>query len=224
MYRIRPDSGSWIDELEPELGASIRNLMRRFTYKDGEHLSPVWKPVKGVYEIYRGAVKIVASSSDGREMILNVIHAGHTMNETVIIADRQLVGTTTVCVGDTEVGLLSVDDFNRLRSDYPDITTHIARRLAMRNVATYNQLIDSSLHRLELRVAFLIYTYAREDQEGVNCMPFTQEDLANMTGVSRQSISRIIRTWEHEGLIELGYGQLRVPDFSKLLEFAQTQS
>ncbi len=221
MYRIRPDPGSWIDELDSELAGWVRGRMRRRMYQDGEVLNPAWQPIKGIYEIYQGAVKIVASSSDGRELILNVIGKGHTLNETPIIADRDILGTTAVCVGETEVGLLPSDDFRQLCLDYPTINAHLARRLAMRNVANYNQLIDSALQRLDLRLAFLIYTYAREDEAGINCLHFTQDDLANMSGVSRQSINRIIRSWEDEGLIELGYGLLKIPDFAALLEFAQ---
>ncbi|MEM9621839.1 MAG: Crp/Fnr family transcriptional regulator [Pseudomonadota bacterium] len=222
MYRIRPDPGSWIDELEPELASWVRGRMRRRVYQDGEVLSPAWEPIQGVYEIYRGSIKIMASSADGREMILNVISAGHTMNETPIISERGIMGTSAVCVGETEVGLLLADDFKQLCIDHPAINAHLARRLAMRNAATYNQLIDAGLHRLELRLAFLVYTYAREDEAGVNRMPFTQDDLANMSGVSRQSINRVIRTWEAEGLIELGYGHLKIPDFPALLNFAQS--
>ncbi len=223
MYRIRPDPGSWIDELDAELASWVRGRMRRRVYQDGEVICPAWEPVKGVYEIYRGAVKIIALSPDGREMILNVIAAGHTMNETLLVADRGIMGTNVICVGETEAGLLPVDDFNQLCRDHPEINAHLARRLAMRNIATYNQLIDASLHRLDLRLAFLMYTYAQEE-EGVNCLHFTQDDFANMSGVSRQSINRIIRTWEDEGLIELGYGHIKVPDFSALLDFAKGKS
>ncbi len=220
MYRVHPDPGSWIDELDEALVKHIRRQMRRLTYQDGDILCPTWQPVKGVYEIYSGAVKLIAASADGREMIINVIHAGHTMNESLLIADRLLTGSSAVCVGETEVGLLPADDFRKLRVDYPEINAHLARRLAMRNMATSNQLIDASLHRLELRLAFLIYTYARPDEDGGTWLNFTQDDLANMSGVSRQSISRIIRAWDDEGLIELGYGRLRIPDFPKLLKAA----
>lgn len=222
MYRIRPDPGSWIDELEPDLASWVRGRMRRRVYQDGEVLSPAWQPIQGIYEIYRGSVKILASSPDGREMILNVIGAGHTMNETPVLSERGIMGSSAICVGETEVGLLMADDFRQLCVDHPLINVHVARRLAMRNAATYNQLIDAGLHRLDLRLAYLIYTYAREDETGTHRMPFTQDDLANMSGVTRQSINRIIRAWEAKGLIELGYGRLNIPDFPALLAFAQS--
>ena len=45
----------------------------------------------------------------------------------------------------------------------------------------------------------------------------TQEALAAMTGASRQTVNRILRQWEKEGLVSIAYARLSVRDHARLL-------
>ena len=44
----------------------------------------------------------------------------------------------------------------------------------------------------------------------------TQDDLAAMVGVTRQTISRLLTDWEDDGIVERGYGRIRLCDASRL--------
>ena len=83
-----------------------------------------------------------------------------------------------------------------------------------------NYVVDSSLYPLDVRLAYMLYTYSsdREGDKGSHdlIVELTQDDLANMMGVTRQSINRIMKAWEEQGHIELGYGQVVVKNFQGL--------
>ena len=45
-----------------------------------------------------------------------------------------------------------------------------------------------------------------------------QQDLANMAGTSRETISRTLHTYEKKGVIEMEGSKLRILDYEKFLE------
>jgi CRP-like cAMP-binding protein len=85
-----------------------------------------------------------------------------------------------------------------------------------------------SVSSLEERLASQLHILAsaagkREtsDEESETYSLFVrQDDLANMLGVARQSINRILKEWEAVGLVKLTYGGLAVTDMPGLLKIA----
>ena len=68
----------------------------------------------------------------------------------------------------------------------------------------------NALHPIEERCLRWLLTL--QDRLGSDVMPVTQDFLATMIGVQRTYLTRILRTLQQEGLVELGRGRLRIVD------------
>ena len=66
------------------------------------------------------------------------------------------------------------------------------------------------------RVARLLLS-AADMSQAQNVIMCRQEDLAIMLGVSRVAIGKALKKLESDHLVDVGYGQIRLPDVSRLL-------
>ncbi len=221
MYRVFQDHENWIDQLPSEVATAVRKEMIPQTLVDGETLFQAWAELKGVYEILQGRIKLVTYSESGKEMITNVITADRTMGESPICAGRTRMLASGVAIGATKVALLPIARFNELRLRIPAINEAVLKRMAQRYLALSSYVVDSSLYPLDFRLAYILYTYSSDmnaDSGGNQLIvELTQDDLASMMGVTRQSINRIMKVWEEQGHIELGYGHVVVKNFQDLI-------
>jgi CRP-like cAMP-binding protein len=72
----------------------------------------------------------------------------------------------------------------------------------------------NAIHSIEQRTAkWLISAMERTGDRNV---PLTQEQLAGMLGVGRSYVNRVIKTWQHEGILKWRRGTLDVIDFYAL--------
>lgn len=221
MYRTPRENSSWIDLLDPSLAKEVRHAMTLAEFDDGEPVYHAWSEFKGIYEILSGKVKLVSISPEGKELIVNIISENRTFGEAPICAGLKQTAVAAIAVGKTAVRLLPLKAFNELRAREAAINDAILQRVARRYMAQSTFVLDSSLHPIEFRLAYLLYTYAGDPPDGgssaESVVQLTQNDLANMMGVTRQSIHRVMKGWQDEGHITLGYGEIIVHDFQVLL-------
>ena len=217
MYRKAREHSNWIDQLDVDLASEIRGTMTAVNLSDGETLYHAWSEFKGIYEIVTGKIKLVSLSAEGREVILNLISENRSFGEAPICAGLKQTASSAVAVGDTSLRFMSIKNFNSLRASQPSVNEAVLQRVARRYMAQSSYVMDTSLHPLEFRLGYLLYTYSEENGDADSIVQLTQNDLANMMGVTRQSIHRVMKGWQEDGLITLGYGEIVVHDFQTLL-------
>ena len=75
------------------------------------------------------------------------------------------------------------------------------------------------LGRPEARIALRLLIYYQRQTQAPDWIPLSQEKLAHLTALSLPTVERALRTFVDNGLVELGYGRLRICDREKLLRY-----
>jgi CRP-like cAMP-binding protein len=97
----------------------------------------------------------------------------------------------------------------------------------------YRRLLDRyqelATERVERRVARALLRLARQvgqkEEDGVLIgLPLSREDLAEMTGTTLYTVSRILSGWEHQGLVEAGRERVFIRDPHALVAIAEDLS
>ena len=131
-----------------------------------------------------GAVKVVVSALNGREVILDVLHGGEVLGELSAV-DGGPRSATVVTLEPTEVLAVSQREFRRLMTEHADIGATLLAVLAARlRDADRRQLefgANDAIARVCHRLLELRQRYGRVDPDGriVIDVPFSQADLAN---------------------------------------------
>ena len=190
--------------------ASLSRLVaavQELHFNPGEYLFAEGEPNKGLYAIADGAVRITRISAHGREQVLMIAGAGHTINE-VSVFDGGPCPATAVAEEPTSVILIPTPAiWECLRED----TAVAASSLKIMSARLRGLVaLASDLSHLDVtsRVAKTLLTQHRNS--GKPSLNVNQSDLAAMTGTSREVAARGLKRLEDAGAITRHRGVVEV--------------
>jgi CRP/FNR family transcriptional regulator len=211
-------------ELDDEtLGSIARRAVVRHFRKD-EVLFIAGEKALGLYVIVSGSVRAYRESSDGREQVIHVEHAGATIAE-VPVFDNGSYPSTVAADEDTETLFLDKRDVRQLCLQYPAIPLAALRVLATR-LRRCAELVETlSLKEVGQRVARFLLAEARRSgkrtEQGLAIrLSQTNQQIAAQVGTVREVISRSFSRLQHDGLIIVEDRKLTIPDEAALAAFA----
>jgi CRP/FNR family cyclic AMP-dependent transcriptional regulator len=165
------------------------------------------------YGVAAGAVRFIRVNDAGKEMILDVAAPGSFFGEISILGDKTR-GYDALCYGGTRLLVLPADAFRMLFETHAEFRWHAVRKLCSRINIYYDSLEDAFLLKLPARIAKRIVALARAQQgrqptgELVLDAGLSQENLASMLGISRQSLSKQLMEWKELQWIDIRYGRI----------------
>jgi len=174
----------------------VRQLRR------GEVLSWEGDEVYDVGNVRDGALKLTASLRDGREQILGVAWPGSFVGE--LFAGQwayraTALAPTTICV-------FRRTDLNILAAGRPAVATSLLRRLSNDLDTARRSILFLGRKTAEERVASLLIDMRRSmpcDATGATPMSLNRQQMADLLGLTIETVSRKIRRFERAGIILL---------------------
>ena len=155
--------------------------------------------------ITSGAVKVTRLSDDGREVILAILGESDFFGEMSLLDGG---GRSANIVANETANMLTLSrrDFLECLESYPKIAISLLEELAIRLRKSDQQIESLSLSDSEQRIGITLIRLAEElgtIKQGNVCiknLPF-QQDIANMAGTSRETVSRTLKLLEDKSLI-----------------------
>lgn len=206
-------------ELEAERLQQISRLGSRKFYKRDSVILREDETGSALFVIIFGKVKISRSSEDGKEVILTILNESDFFGEMAILDGLNRSATVTA-LDDTELFLIQRTDFLNLLYENPEVSIALLHELTRRLRATDLRIKSLSLRDAEGKVAAVILQLAddigkiRHGKVEIDRLPI-QNDLANMAGTSRETISRTLHSFSKRKLIELVGTRLTILNYDK---------
>lgn len=175
-----------------------------------------------LFVIVSGKVKVSRISNEGREVILTILGESDFFGEMAIL-DGLTRSATVTAISDAELFMIQRNDFLDLLQARPEVSIALLKELAGRLRSADLKIKSLSLKDAEGKVASVILQIAddigkiRQGIVEIEKLP-VQQDLANMAGTSRETISRTIHSFAKKGLIELDGSKLRILNYEKFKE------
>lgn len=166
--------------------------------------------------VLAGQVRIYVMSSEGRELIMNVLMPGDVFGEISLI-DGKPRSASAVAVGATDLLHVRRADFLVALKKNCDIALKFMEILCERVRWTSGLLEDASLLDLTSRLAKRLLNLAEgigeKQKDGIRIgLKLSQSDLGNMLGVTREAVNKQLREWKRDGLVDMQEGQLLLLD------------
>ncbi|MFL3014541.1 MAG: Crp/Fnr family transcriptional regulator [Candidatus Neomarinimicrobiota bacterium] len=204
-----------------ELGYIAEKMVARH-YDNGNYIFLEDSDGEQCFFVLEGSVKVTRLSKDGREVILAMLNEGDFFGEMSLL-DGESRSANVIALEKTEVLTLDRRDFLDVVNDYPQIAVQLLKELAGRLRKSDRQIASLSLSDAEKRIALCIIRFADEQgviQNGKVSIPKTpiQQDIANMAGTSRETVSRALSILENEGLIARNGRELMILDYKKFIK------
>ena len=209
-------------DLKPEELGYIAEKMIARRYENGNYIFLEDSDGEQCFFVLKGSVKVTRLSKDGREVILAMLNKGDFFGEMSLL-DGESRSANVIALEKTEVLTLDRNDFLDVVNDYPQIAVQLLKELAGRLRKSDRQIASLSLSDAEKRIALCIIRFADEQgiiQNGRVSIPKTpiQQDIANMAGTSRETVSRALSILEKEDFIARKGRELMILDYKKFIK------
>ncbi len=172
-----------------------------------------------MFIILAGRVKISRISDDGREVILSILSDGDFFGEMSLL-DGYTRSANVTAIEDSELLVIRREEFLQTLRDYPQVAINLLKELAQRIRKSDEHIKSLSLQDATGRVASTLLRIAedsglfRKGQVEISELPL-QQDLANMAGTSRETISRVIKSLSEDGYLRKQGGKIIILDYEK---------
>ncbi|AGA68181.1 cAMP-binding protein [Desulfitobacterium dichloroeliminans LMG P-21439] len=165
-----------------------------------------------IFFVLSGEVKIAYSSEDGKEFTITLLSVGEVYSE------HSLAMATAI--EKTEVLYISMADFRNIMDESPEVARRLVRLLGTILRLTNDLIADLAFRETASRLARVFWRtlQAKNITMKQQCytIHLTHEELASLSGSTRQTINEILRHWEQQGILELHRGHVMLLKPEKL--------
>ncbi len=191
--------------------AIIKTATRR-NYASGTTIFYQEEPANVFYVLLQGNVRMYQITPEGHQVIVHFFGPGQGLG---IIAALGQFGypLTAEAVEDCLLLVWDSELMNQLMEKYPRLAMNAAKILAIRFRELQDRYRELATERVERRVARTLLRLTKQlgqkvDEGILINMPISRRDLAEMTGTTLYSVSRIISKWESENIVKTGREQI----------------
>lgn len=207
-------------ELPAEQLQQLAGVLREVHYKKNVIIFHVEDPGNAMFILKDGLVKITIEDQNGREIILRILYATDFFGEMSLL-DGMPRSATVTTQEQTDALVLYRDHFLQLIERSPKILLNMTATLS-RRLRKMNELIRSlAFYDVYGKVARVLLTLASEkgrvtEQGTVIDLRLTQQELAELAGMSRETMTRTLRDFQQAGCVRIESGIITILEVSML--------
>jgi len=196
----------------------IAEKMVRKSFLKGQLILIEESQGEAFFVITQGSVKVTRLSEEGREVILAMLGEGEFFGEMSLL-DGEGRSANIVPIEDAEVLTLTRNDFLDCLEKFPKIAIALLEELAIRLRKSDQQIESLSLSDSEQRIGITLLRLSEElgkiklGDVTIENLPY-QQDIANMAGTSRETVSRTLKILESKGLVKKEGRSLKIFKFN----------
>jgi CRP/FNR family transcriptional regulator, cyclic AMP receptor protein len=206
--------------------AEVRDLLRiarRRRFSRNEVVFHRDDPGDSLHLIQKGRFSVRVMTPLGEVATVAVRGRGESFGEMALIAEGSRRSATVTALEDAETFAVYREEFEQLRRRHSGVDK-ILHRFLTGEVRRLNELLLEALYlpadkRLLRRLVELAALY--DSVDGTIAISLTQEAIAELAGVGRQTVNQLLRDEEKRGTIALERGRTRVLDLDELARRAR---
>lgn len=185
----------------------LKLLTQNATYikcQKGQVLYPNTEICNGFVIIKKGRLRAFAESNLGKEItIFNLNLLDECVLCTPCMSQKLHFEINLEAKENLEMILINPEFFSLLRQKYEELSKYILELISKRFAASVNAMQEALFMPLNKRILDFI---SKNAKDGI--LKITHEDMANELGTARESISRILKDMEKQGIISLSRGKI----------------
>ncbi len=205
---------SWRDLKE------LQRITRMVSYRKKEPIYLPGDPSEMVYLLKKGRVKISRVSPEGREVTLSILEPGEIFGE-VDAMDAVPRESIVQALEPVLVCQIQRRDFDRYLQTYPEVGGKVIKVMRGRLRQLETRVSDLVFKSAPARLASLLLELGETmgvTDNGSTYLPLrlTHQNLANLIGTSRETVSTLMVQFGQHGLIAQEHRYIRILDKAKL--------
>lgn len=214
-------SRGWLSRRSAAFQDTLLGMAQCQSFEPGQNVYLIGDEPQGLFGVVEGWVLISSGADDGQQRLVHASGPGFWIGDLALLAQgARLVTVTTV--GAARIVSIPSSRIERWAQDEPAV---IRDFYALSNENTLVLLRVAGMDRVtraDQRVALRLLHLAEEQPEAQPWLPLTQDLLASLCAMSVPSVQRALTRLAELGLLETGYGGLRLLDRDGLRRYGQS--
>lgn len=201
---------------------SVKEIASKARVIELEAGSILFRPedtVEFIYILHQGKIKIYKLNEAGRQLTLAHLVPGNIIGEVDLFSMRPR-GVFAEVVQDAVLCVIDNDYIREILLKYPELTEKMLNILCSKikelENEVYDQAICSTRGRIIKKLLQLADSHHKDSEESI-LIPITHQELADIIGSSRETVSLTLKTLDNSGYLETLHGKVRF-EKNKLLE------
>jgi CRP-like cAMP-binding protein len=197
-------------QLPPRERAALAGVAQRVERPQGRQLYVQGRPMTEVHFPVAGVFSVILHMQDGDQVeALTVGREGVVGTAAFLSDDAPSPFETVAQIGGATL-TLPLAEFQRLAHELPEVDALVRRYIVFEQRHVHQSAACNALHLAEQRLSrWLLMSRDRSDEDR---LPLTQEFLAAMLGVRRQSVGQVALDLQRRGLIDYRRGVVVIRD------------
>ncbi|AHN48030.1 nnrR [Brucella suis bv. 1 str. S2] len=177
------------------------------------------------YLLVQGRLKVMQVTADGQQLIVRVVNPGEFFGFAMALGREDYPGTPLAVV-DCSVIAWSMEMMTAFMTSNPALAVNTMQMIGRRLDAAHSRIREISTQEVEQHVAHAVLRLVREtgiqEDTGLRIdFPVSRQDIAELTGTTLHTVSRIVSQWQSKGWVEGGRQSLLVRDLRRLRQIAE---
>ena len=173
-------------------------------------------PVRGFFVVLRGQIELTVSAADGSEKVVEIVAAGESLGEAVVVDGQRYPVTSTALVPSDLLAVSSAAVLDLLDRD-PAFARKLLANMAVRLRQLIRDVQSYTLHSgVQRVVGFLLHEASDDARESVVVLPTSKRVMASRLNLAPETLSRVLRDLAAEGLISVSGRRVTLHDVPRL--------
>jgi CRP/FNR family cyclic AMP-dependent transcriptional regulator len=172
---------------------------------------------RGIYVLCKGHIKLSVRADNGRTVIVNIAEAGEVLGLAAAVSGMPYE-LTAETIDPCQVNFVKREDFLAFIKDHTDACIKVAEQLGEKYNHTCHEVRSLGLSPLAAeRFAQLLLDWSLRNGESHKAEPrlkvaLTHEEIAQMLGVTRETVTRILADFRKRQIVQLCGSTLLIRD------------
>ena len=193
-------------------------------YPAGEIVFTQGEPADKFYLLLHGRLRVTQLTAQGQQVAIRIVNPGDLFGIAKALERTDYPGTATA-VADSVSLHWATSSWSGLLDRHPAFAVNAMHTMGARLQEAHARVKEMSTEAVERRVGHavlrLVQQSGRREDGGIRVdFPISRQDIAEMTGTTLHTVSRILSAWDAAGIVDAGRQKLVVRDALRLLLIA----
>ena len=216
----------FFQELSAQELEEVNELFSASHFSKGQYIYYEGDKASFLRVVVDGNVKLLQKTDEGREVLIDMLQAGEYFGSLSAMGEdtytETAVAQTSCCV--LAMGL---QDLKKVIDQYSSVAASLLEITSQRLNSTRNRVAQITTMPVERRIAHILQELAAKFGERKNFglliqLPLSRQEVADMTGTSAETASRIMSKLQDEQIITTGRQWVAITGQEKLDEYLKS--
>lgn len=175
-----------------------------------------------LFLLKKGQIQLYRLSAEGKKIVVATLGPGAIFGEMSLVG-QGMYNTFAEAIDECMLCVMSRPDVERLMREKPEVALRFMESLGTRLNDVERRLEEIAFRSIPSRLASLLLRLADEAEPGsTRVRGHTHQDLAEMLGTYRETITQTLNEFKSEGLVQIGRKNIAIVDRERLGHLAES--